>query len=289
MSKPDFRSKLVLITGASRGLGLALAEAFWAQGADLFILGRSGDSLSTVARGLRQGAHETQRIGWLAVDLRDASAPQRIFQGLRDFSGRLDVLVNNAAILGPIGPLADNDWTEWQNTFHINFLAPAAICRESIACMRDTGGVILNISGGGATAPRPFFSAYGAAKAALVRFSETLAAEVKQQRIRVNCIAPGAMNTQMTAAVLSAGPQLSGEAEYRKAIDQSREATPPELAAELAVYLASDDCSLITGRLISAAWDPWRDLHCRAAELESTDIYTLRRIVPEDRGREWTR
>src|SRR4051812_1124376 len=111
MSKPDFRSKLVLITGASRGLGLALAEAFWAQGADLFILGRSGDSLSTVARGLRQGAHETQRIGWLAVDLRDASAPQRIFQGLRDFSGRLDVLVNNAAILGPIGPLADNDWT----------------------------------------------------------------------------------------------------------------------------------------------------------------------------------
>jgi NAD(P)-dependent dehydrogenase (short-subunit alcohol dehydrogenase family) len=289
MSNTDFASRVALITGASRGLGMSIAEAFWDRGADLFLVARSEASLSAVVSSLLQRGRAGQRAGFVAADLGDPGAAQRIFRQVYEFAGRLDVVVNNAAILGPIGPLTDNDWSAWQNTIQVNLVAPAAICREAVSRMRENGGVILNISGGGAAAPRPFFSAYGSAKAALVRFSETLAAEVSQYRIRVNCIAPGAMNTRMTAAVVMAGPHLSGEAEYRKAVDQAREATPPELPAALAVYLASDECSTITGRLISAAWDPWRDLHRHASELQGSDIYTLRRIMPEDRGLQWPR
>jgi NAD(P)-dependent dehydrogenase (short-subunit alcohol dehydrogenase family) len=289
MSTTDFGGKVVLITGASRGLGLSIAEAFWSHGADLYLVSRSEDSLALVADRLSKCGRSGQRVGFLKADLSEAGAVERIVQDLHRFGGRLDVVVNNAAIVGPIGPLTDNDWAAWQNTLQVNFIAPAAICKAAASSMRKQGGVILNISGGGATGPRPFFSAYASAKAALVRFSETLAAEVKPHGIRVNCIAPGAMNTQMTSAVLEAGPQLSGEAEYQKALDQGRGATAPEIPAALAVYLASPECSQITGRLISAAWDPWQDLHRHGTELESSDVYTLRRIVPEDRGLRWGR
>ncbi len=285
MSRPSFASRTVLVTGASRGLGLSIAEAFWERGADLFLVARCEDALAAIASRLLQQC-PTQRIGFLSVDLSNKGAAERIFAQLRDFTDRLDVVVNNAAILGPIGPFSTNDWAAWENTLQVNFLAPAAICQVTVSWMQ-AGGVILNISGGGATAPRPFFSAYSAAKAALVRLSETLASEVKPLGIRVNCIAPGAMNTQMNTAVLLAGPDLVGEIEHRKAIEHGKVVTPPEVPAELAVYLASDECSAVTGRLISAEWDPWRNLHSRGQELEESDIYTLRRIVPEDRGFEW--
>ena len=153
---------------------------------------------------------------------------------------------------------------------------------------RENGGTIVNISGGGATGPRPFFSAYGTAKAGLVRLSETLARETAGSGIRVNCIAPGAMNTNMNAAVLQAGAELAGADEFERAQRQAEAGgTPPDLAAELTVFLASPAGGEINGRLLSAVWDPWRELPSHARELASSDIYTLRRIVPEDRGKTW--
>jgi 3-oxoacyl-[acyl-carrier protein] reductase len=288
---PAMDSRTVVITGASRGLGLSIAQAFWDTGANLFLVARSGSALEEISERLRRSRQGGQEIAYVVADLGESETPQRIMAALNRFAARLDVLVNNAAIIGPIGPFAGNDWTEWQRAIQVNLLAPAAICQGAIMRMKEQGGgVILNISGGGATSPRPNFSAYATAKAALVRMSETMAAEVFQYGIRVNCIAPGAMNTEMATAVLRAGPELSGEQEYRRTRDQAgRGATNMEVPAALAVYLASGECAGITGRLISAAWDPWKDLHHRAAELEGSDIYTLRRIVPEDRGQRWDR
>jgi 3-oxoacyl-[acyl-carrier protein] reductase len=205
------------------------------------------------------------------------------------FSGRLDVLVNNAAIIGPIGALEDNDFAQWQEAIRVNLLAPVALCRLAVQWMKkERAGSIINISGGGATSPRPFFTAYGTAKAGLVRFTETLAVETAGYGIRVNAIAPGAMNTEMHDAVLRAGPERVGKAEYRKAVEQAeRGGTSPETPADLAVFLASDEAAGITGRLISAVWDRWRNLAERAGELAKSDVYTLRRIVPEDRGLAW--
>lgn len=155
--------------------------------------------------------------------------------------------------------------------------------------MRETGGgSIVNLSGGGGASPRPNFSAYATAKCGLVRFSETVAAEVAGWNIRVNCVAPGAMNTDMLRETLEAGPERVG-AEYAKVakVVTAEGGADPKVAAELIVYLASAESAAITGKLISAVWDPWPELHQHADDLRASDIYTLRRIVPAERGKEW--
>jgi 3-oxoacyl-[acyl-carrier protein] reductase len=139
-------------------------------------------------------------------------------------------------------------------------------------------GSIVNLSGGGATAPRPNFTAYGTSKAALVRFSETLAREVESSGIRVNCVAPGGLNTDMLREVLAAGPGRVGP-EYERALRRDKDGgDPPEQAAALVAFLLSDLSAPITGRLLSAVWDPWRTLHLD--DLRDTDLYTLRRVAP---------
>lgn len=281
--------KTVLVTGASRGLGMHIAEAFWRSGADVFLAARSSVALDELKARLAS-EDRGQRAGSVCVDLAQPDAAKQIFEALSEFSNRLDVLVNNAAELGPIGPLAENDWDLWQRTITVNLLAPVALCRLAIPRMRlQGGGLILNLSGGGATSPRPFFSAYAAAKAALVRVTENIAAEFGGDGIRANAIAPGAMNTEMLEAVLRAGPAMAGEYEHGKALEQKeRGGASQQTPAELAVFLASPAGTGVNGRLISAVWDPWRKLDQYAPELSKSDIYTLRRIVPEDRGMKWT-
>jgi 3-oxoacyl-[acyl-carrier protein] reductase len=147
---------------------------------------------------------------------------------------------------------------------------------------RQKSGKIINISGGGATSPRPDFSAYATAKCALVRFTETLAEELKDFGIDVNAVSPGAMNTRMLDEVLEAGPRAARR-EYAAALNRREEGgASPENAAELVAMLASNLCDGITGKLISAVWDDWKQLPERAKELAATDAYTLRRVSPRN-------
>jgi 3-oxoacyl-[acyl-carrier protein] reductase len=148
-------------------------------------------------------------------------------------------------------------------------------------------GKIIVLSGGGATNPLPNISSYAASKAAVVRLMETLAEELKPFHVDVNAIAPGALATRLVDEVLAAGPEKVGAAFYEKNKQwKEKGATPPELGARLAVYLASPQSDGITGKLISAQWDPWEKLHEFKADLNG-DIYALRRIVPKDRGKTW--
>jgi 3-oxoacyl-[acyl-carrier protein] reductase len=149
-------------------------------------------------------------------------------------------------------------------------------------------GKIIALSGGGATKPMPFFSAYAATKAAVVRFVETLAAEVAEFGIDCNTVAPGALNTRLLAEVLAAGPEKVGGDFYKASLRQKETGGDSlETAARLCVFLASPQSDGITGRLLSARWDPWADLPRWREELRRSDVYTLRRIVPEDRGLKW--
>src|SRR5580658_7191187 len=164
--------KTVIVTGASRGLGLHIAEAFWNSGANLFVVARSSAALATLCDRLAADAGNGQRVAHFTADLTDTDAPARIFEDLRAFSDRLDILVNNAGIIGPIGPIEENSWQSWTTAVQVNLIAPAALCRLAIRQMKtQRGGSIVNISGGGAPSPRPFFSAYSAAKPALVRLT----------------------------------------------------------------------------------------------------------------------
>jgi NAD(P)-dependent dehydrogenase (short-subunit alcohol dehydrogenase family) len=201
--------------------------------------------------------------------------------------GGLDVLVNNAGVWGPKGAIEDVEWDEWRAAIETNLFGSVLLARAALAHLRRSErGKLVQLSGGGATSPMPFVSAYAASKAAVVRFVETLAGEVED--VDINAIAPGALNTRMLDEILEAGPQRVGEAQYAKALAQRENGGAPlENAAALAVFLGSRASDGITGRLISAVWDPWESLAGRRAELAGSDVYTLRRIVPAERGMAW--
>jgi NAD(P)-dependent dehydrogenase (short-subunit alcohol dehydrogenase family) len=286
--EPFLRGMHAIVTGASRGAGVHIAARLWQAGASLLLVARS-ERVFARCRELQRSARGGQQVHGCVADLADPAAPERIMAEARRRWSRLDGLVNNAAIQGPIGPLWENDFSEWTRVLQVNLLAPVALCRLAVPWMRESGGgSIVNLSGGGAAAPRPNFTAYATSKAALVRFSETLARETELFGIRVNCVAPGALNTDMLEEVLAAGPDRAG-AEYAQAVRRAAAGgDPPERAAELVAFLLSERSAGITGRLLSAIWDPWPSLAERREELAGSDIYTLRRIGPADRGKEWS-
>jgi 3-oxoacyl-[acyl-carrier protein] reductase len=277
--------RVAVVTGASRGLGAALAGRLWDIGYSLVLVARGGPQLARVAASLPSAGG--QACDFVPCDLSDPSAVESLVAGLVRRHERLDVLVNNAAVHGPIGPAWETDPAAWHSAIQVNLLAPVALCRAAIPLMRDAGGCIVNISGGGATAPRPRFAAYAASKAALVRFSETLAEETRDAGIRVNCVAPGPMQTHLLDEILR-NPQASGDAEVAKALGLGPGAEGAiERVCRLVLFLASEAGRGITGKLVSAVWDRWEDWPAHAAELATSDVYTLRRIVGRDRGMSW--
>ncbi len=271
-----------LITGASQGLGVAVAETFVREGARVFLCARNADAVREVAE--RVGA------GWTRADVGQAADVDRLVAEAVQYLGGLDVLVSNAGVYGPKGAIQDVDWQEWVDALNINLCGTILCCRAVLPhFLQQRHGKIILLSGGGATKPLPMLSAYAASKAAVVRFGETLAEEVKADGIDVNSVAPGALNTRLLDEVLDAGPEKVGEAFYAASLKQKASGgTPLTHGAELCAFLASRASDGITGRLISAVWDPWKDLPARLDELRKSDIYTLRRIVPEDRGKTWT-
>ena len=279
----NLSGKSALVTGASRGLGEAIARQLWAAGASLALLARDGRALEELAASLPEAPGQT--VGVFPSDLGDVASLEAGFAAVAHQLGDVDVLVNNAAVQGPLGPLESLDFVAWKQVFDVDLFAAVRLCQLAIPGMRRRGGgKIVNVSGGGATGPRPDVTAYACAKTALVRLGETMAEELRDARIDVNAVAPGAMNTRMLEETLAAGPG-GVRREYQQAVERKQKATgvPPERAAELVVFLASSASDGITGRLISAVWDDWQSLPARREAIAKTDVYTLRRITPQDR------
>jgi 3-oxoacyl-[acyl-carrier protein] reductase len=270
-------NKKVLITGASRGIGAALAETLALAGADVVLLARDGAKLAEVASRINtRGGRAIFVVG----DVADAEASAAAVKEAQRSLGDIDVLVNAAGIQPPIGLFAENCLEAWERTIQVNLMGPVRVIHAVLPGMRvRRQGKIINFSGGGATGPRPRFSAYAASKAALVRLTETLAVELEPYNIQVNAVAPGAVNTQMLDEVLDAGEKAG--AEYHQAQERVRNGgTPVELACELVLFLSSPASGDITGKLISAPHDPWKEWAGKADKLNDTPLYTLRRLDP---------
>ena len=281
------RGRAAIITGANRGLGQEIAARYVAEGADVMLAARDADALH--ATGTRLHAERpdpSQKVVWQPTDVSRPAEVERLVERTSGELDGVDVLVANAGVYGPMGTIDVVDWGEWVRAVEINLFGTVLCCRSVLPIMRRRGaGKIVVLSGGGATAPLPRISAYAASKAAVVRFAETLAEEVKEDRIDVNAIAPGALNTRLLDEVLRAGPERVGQQFYERSVRQATEGgTPLETGAELAVFLGSSESDGITGRLISAVWDDWGNLPQRRERLAGSDVYTLRRIVPSDRG-----
>jgi NAD(P)-dependent dehydrogenase (short-subunit alcohol dehydrogenase family) len=245
--------------------------------------------LETARAELASRPHAGQRVLAVPADVSKAADVARVAETALGAFGRVHALVNNAGVYGPMGPIESVSWEDWLRAVEINLFGSVLMCRAVLPHFKRNGyGKIIQLSGGGATHPLPGISAYAVSKAAVVRFVETLALEVQEFGIDVNAIAPGALNTRLLDQVIEAGPERVGETFHQRATKQKQDGgTPVEMGAELSVYLASAASDRVSGKLISAVWDPWLTLHEHARELIETDIYTLRRIVPKDRGMTW--
>lgn len=282
------QQRSAVITGASQGFGKAIAQAFVAAGASIYLCARDGDLLQKTQQELAATAIGDQQVLTEACDVSKPDQVERLVANARAALGNIHILVNNAGVYGPKGKSEAVDWDEWQRALEINLYGTVLPTRALLPHFKAAGyGKIINISGGGATNPLPHFSAYAASKAAVVRFSETIAEEVRSHGIDVNAIAPGALNTRLLDEVLQAGAEVVGENFYKRSVEQKeRGGAPLERGAALCVFLASAASDGLTGKLISAIWDPWEKLPDYQQALQS-DIYTLRRIVPKDRGQDW--
>lgn len=286
----NLAGRSAIITGANQGLGRAIAESFVRAGASVLLTARGEDLLLQVKQELAPLVTQAgQQVHVMRGDVADAASCAAVGKRARELFPELTALVNNAGVYGPMGPLEEIDLNAWEEAIRINLIGTVLMCREVIPVMRARGyGKIINLSGGGATAPLPRISAYAASKAAVVRLTETLAEELKDARVDVNAIAPGALNTRLLDEVLAAGPEKVGKTFYERSIKQSAEGgVPLEKGAALAVFLASAASDGITGRLLSAQWDDWANLPAQRDQLAKNDVYTLRRIVPQDRGLQW--
>jgi 3-oxoacyl-[acyl-carrier protein] reductase len=276
------------LTGATRGIGRAVAHRLLADGASVAFCARDAAAVREAQSALRASAGDTRVRGTVA-DVTDGGALARFAREAEDALGGIDVLVCNAGIWGPKGPLDAIAWDDWMYAFDVNVHGVARTVRAFLPALRRAGGArIVILSGGGATKPMPNLAAYSATKSAVVRLGETLAEELRADGIAVNMLAPGAVNTSMLDEILAAGPDRVGQRQYDDAVAQRASGgTPPERGAACCAYLLSERAAGITGKLISAVWDPWETLDAHRDELARSDVFTLRRIVPADRGQDW--
>jgi 3-oxoacyl-[acyl-carrier protein] reductase len=282
-------NKQAIITGANQGLGLEIARKFVLAGADLMLCARNASMLENARTELAGLATAGQKIVTQVADVSLESDVHSVVAQTLKLLGGCHILVNNAGVYGPKGEIESVDWADWMMAMQINVYGSVLMSRAVLPHFKaQRYGKVIQLSGGGATNPLPRISAYAVSKAAIVRYAETLAEEVRGTGIDVNSIAPGALNTRMLDEILQAGPKKVGQAFYERSVKQ-KETGGASLnkGADLALFLASSASDGITSKLISAVWDDWEHWPEHLNELSSSDVYTLRRITGRDRGFEW--
>lgn len=281
--------KVAIVTGASQGLGLQIARKYASAGANLMLCARNADLLEAATHEAAKLAGPGQKIIYQVADVSNESDVERLVTETIAQLGGCHVLVNNAGIYGPKGEVDSIDWADWIRAIEINIFGSILMTRAVLPHFKmQCYGKIIQLSGGGATSPMPRLSAYAVSKAAIVRFAETLAEEVRGSGIDVNSIAPGPLNTRMLDEILAAGPDKVGIEFYERSLQQ-RELGGAGLdkGADLALFLASSKSDGITAKLISAVWDNWQQWPKYLDKLSSSDAYTIRRISGRDRDMEW--
>ncbi|HYP12921.1 MAG TPA: SDR family oxidoreductase [Bryobacteraceae bacterium] len=268
----NIKDKGILITGAGRGIGKRLAIGFASHGARVALLARSKAELDLANLEIEHAGGIALR---LRADVRDSEQLNAAVERMRTHYQRLDVLVCAAAIQGPIGPFLSAPPKQWAETLETNLLGVVNAIRAVLPHMiQRRSGKIIVLGGRGAADPRPGFSSYAASKAAMVRFVETVAEEVRDHNIQINVMSPGSTYTHMTDEILRSQDRVNSK-EYEKAVKvRLTGGMSPERQIELAMFLASEDSNHVSGRLIHVE-DDWRRLEHTPIH---RDLYTVRRV-----------
>ena len=273
------KDKVALITGAGRGIGRAIALAYAREGARLALAARSLEELEATSQVAQSLGARTTIVG---VDVTDRAAVESMARQAVEQFGRIDVLVNNAGIVGPIGAVEDNDVEAWVRTVEVNLVGTYLCCRAVIPVMAEGGGGrIINLSGSGATSAPYHLSAYGSSKSAIIRLTEILALELADRNIQVNALGPGSIHTRMWEEITDRA-QATGDTElYEFGLQVTGGGgADVDRAAELAVWLAGEESRGLSGRLIHAVMDDFPSLTPQIPEIMASDLYTLRREEP---------
>ena len=269
--------RVALITGGGRGIGRAIALAYAAEGARLALSARTASELEEMAQFVSQ-EHKSEVITIIAdVSIRE-QVDSTVAQTL-DCYGAIDVLVNNAGNIGPVGRAWENDPDDWARTIAVHLMGVFYGCHAAIPSMLERGqGRIVNMSGVGG----PNTTAYDAAKTAIVNFTENLALELADTPVTVNAISPGSIHTRMWEETRDLSLAIGDMVTYERGVQvTSGEGASIERAAELAVFLGSDDCGALSGRLIRAFADRFEDFSPHVDEIMASEAYLLRRVDPE--------
>jgi 3-oxoacyl-[acyl-carrier protein] reductase len=276
--------RVCVVSGGSRGLGRSIADLLAGQGAALAVCARGERELQAAAEELRR--EHGREVFAAALDVRDERAVADFARATEQELGAAYALVNNAAVLGPVGAIDEIDLGEWARALEVNVVGVLNMCAAFAPHMaRAGGGAIVNLAGGGIGGPGvpDRIGAYTTAKAGVVMLTETLARELLPLAVRVNAIAPGPLPTGFLRPVLDAGPGAVSEDLFATATALGASATDDlegvdERLTSLLLFLLSDESSWLTGKLVSVRWESVERLRAAKEQIRKTSLLTLRRI-----------
>jgi NAD(P)-dependent dehydrogenase (short-subunit alcohol dehydrogenase family) len=265
----ELKGKVCLIAGGTGAIGAAVVKRFKDEGAEVAITHLSSKPSTS---------DKPQDLQFL-LDINNWEQINAVLSDVTKQLGAVQVLVNCTGVLGPLGPTNEIPREDWIRAIEVNLIGSFNLTRAILPAMiKQRHGKIIHFSGGGAAYGRPFCTAYSASKAALVRFTESLAEELRDQRIDINAIAPGPVYSRMWDQMRRAGSK-AGPSNVKEV--QKMEETggvSSQRAADLAVFLASERSDGLSGRLISAIYDDWANLDSHINDVMKSEAGTLRRI-----------
>jgi NAD(P)-dependent dehydrogenase (short-subunit alcohol dehydrogenase family) len=271
-------SKTILITGGSLGIGLEVAKKCVEEGARVIISARNIDDLKGSIEELKKISNRGHH--YYRVDVSQYKEVQKFAKWCSERFQEVNGLVNCAGIYGPIGEIHQVDMGKFSEAIQINFLGTVYICNAFIPLLKSASRKkIVNFSGGGAASPFANYSAYATSKIAIVRLTENISVELKDAGFDINCVAPGFVITRLHQQTLQAGPDLATQAFYENTKKQIENGgVPVEKAANLTAFLLSSGSDGITGKFISAPWDPWQEENFQNRLRTDKDFAAIRRI-----------
>lgn len=278
------KDKVAIITGGSRGIGKAIAERLAQEGCNLMIAARTETELNSTSESIQSKFNVVVKTH--QTDISDENSVLEMVEQTMEEFGKIDILINNAASIGPIGSIEDINSDDFFQTLRTNIGGTIFATRAVLPFMKtNENGWIINLSGGGALYPLPYYDAYSASKASIVRLTENFSIEFEKYNIIVTAISPGAVNTKMFEEQLQADKESIGDSNWESL--QNRLASggdPIDKAPELVLYLISEKRTEFNGKVISAIWDDWESISRNKENLTDSDIHKMRRIIPKDRG-----
>jgi short-subunit dehydrogenase len=268
----------VIITGANGSLGKYLSLFFLSKGYELLLISKNKTALNSFQKKYKK--QYNNKIITLSSDFNNEKSVLKLCKDLKKKLNYPILLINNAAIHGPVGPFNQNDLKQWQKVFNINFFSHIKIIKTTLNVMvKNKNGTIVSLAGGGAVSPRENFNAYSSSKTALVRFSENLSLEFAKYNININCISPGVLRSDLQKEIIQNYSNLLKNNELKKLkISQKQHNVNLLKVSKFISFLISKKGKKITGKIISSKWDNFNYISDNSNKIHN-DMFTLRRIV----------